>query len=327
VPQSRLRLRVPASTLALVGLLVVTASWGSTFFMLRGVVSRMPAADFLAVRFVLAALAVWLLAPRALRGLSRQDLRHGAVLGVIYGVAQLLQTVGLNTTSASVSGFLTGLYVVLTPLLAALFLRARLGRVVWCAVALATAGLATLSLQGLALGGGEVLTLLGALFYALHVVGLGVWSRHGNAMGLTLVQLIVISIVCLIGAAPGGITLPTTGGDWVVLVYMAVVAGAIALLVQTWAQAQVSATRAAITMTMEPVWAATFAVLFGGESLGLRALVGGGLVLTAMYVVELGSSKDSVPAHVDLPGLLSPSEEVEAFATAASGGDRELTRC
>jgi drug/metabolite transporter (DMT)-like permease len=152
--------RSPAtSTLALVGLLLVTASWGSTFFMLRGVVSRMPAADFLAVRFILATAVVWVLAPRAVRALSREDRRRALVLGLLYGAAQLLQTVGLNTTSASVSGFITGLYVVLTPLLAAVLLRARLGRRVWAAVALATAGLAMLSLQGVAMGSGEVLTL------------------------------------------------------------------------------------------------------------------------------------------------------------------------
>jgi drug/metabolite transporter (DMT)-like permease len=291
--------------------------------MLRGVVSRMPAADFLAVRFVLAAAVVWMFAPTAMRALSRTDRRRAVVLGLVYGAAQLLQTVGLNTTSASVSGFITGLYVVLTPLLAALLLRARLGRRVWGAVTLATAGLAALSLQGVALGSGEVLTLLGAVFYALHVVGLGVWSRSESAVGMTIVQLLTISAVCTVGALPGGITLPSTGRDWSVLVYMAVVAGALALLVQTWAQAQVSATRAAVTMTMEPVWAATFAVLFGGEALGLRALVGGALVLTAMYVVELGQARAPVP--VAAAEVLSyPADEISDLPAAA---ERELIRC
>jgi drug/metabolite transporter (DMT)-like permease len=171
------------------------------------------------------------------------------------------------------------------------------------------------------------MTLLGAVFYALHVVGLGVWSRSETALGLTIVQLLTISVVCTIGAVPGGITLPTTGGDWAVLVYMAVFAGAVALLVQTWAQAHVSSTRAAITMTMEPVWAATFAVLFGGESLGWRALFGGGLVLTAMYVVELGQAKQPDP-------LLLADGDREALVPAAAANpapglarDLELSGC
>jgi drug/metabolite transporter (DMT)-like permease len=308
----RLTARLPTTTLALIGLLLVTASWGSTFILLRGVVSRMPAADFLAVRFLIAAVAVWLLAPGAVGRLTRVEQRRGVVLGLVYGAAQLLQTIGLGSTAASVSGFLTGLYVVLTPLLAALLLGARLGRRVWLAVGVATIGLAVLSLQGFALGGGEALTLAGALFYALHVVGLGVWSRDGATMGLTVVQLLTISVVCTLGAVPGGITLPTTGGDWFVLLYMAIVAGALALIVQTWAQAQISSTRAAIFMTMEPVWAATFAVLIGGETLGPRALLGGGLVLAAMVGVEYASAPPAVTVPIPTPEPASePAPELE----------------
>ena len=280
--------RTADSRLAVLGLLGVTAAWGSTFFLLKDVVERVPVSDFLAVRFALAAVAVWLLAPHSVRRLTPTQRRHGVALGLIYGAAQLLQTFGLQHTSASVSGFVTGMYVVFTPLLGALLLRARIGRTVWVAVALATAGLGFLSLQGFAIGGGEALTLASALLYGAHIVGLGAWSSARSAMGLTVVQLLTITVVCGVGAVPGGLILPQTGGDWVALVYMALVAGALALLVQTWAQAHLAPTRAAIIMTMEPVWAALFAVLFGGERLGPRVLLGGGLVLAAMYLVELG---------------------------------------
>jgi drug/metabolite transporter (DMT)-like permease len=282
------RQRPATSTLAALGLLGVTAAWGSTFFLLKDVVERVPVSDFLAVRFALAAAAVWLLAPRSVSRLTSAERRSGALLGVVYGGAQLLQTVGLQHTSASVSGFVTGMYVVFTPLLGALLLRARIGRTVWVAVAIATAGLAVLSLQGLSVGGGEALTLASAVLYALHIVGLGVWSSGRNALGLTVVQLLTITAVCGVGAAPGGLVLPQTGADWLALVYMALVAGALALVVQTWAQAHLAATRAAIIMTMEPVFAGLFAVLLGGERLGPRVVVGGGLVLAAMYLVELG---------------------------------------
>ena len=280
--------RTSTSTLAVLGLLGVTAAWGSTFFLLKDVVERVPVSDFLAVRFALAAVAVWLIAPRSVSRLTASERRSGVLLGVVYGGAQLLQTVGLQFTSASVSGFVTGMYVVFTPLLGAVLLRARIGKVVWLAVALSTAGLAVLSLQGFAIGGGEALTLASALLYAVHIVGLGVWSSGSNALGLTVVQLLTITVVCGIGAAPGGVVLPANGEDWFALVYMALVAGALALVVQTWAQAHLTATRAAIIMTMEPVFAGLFAVLLGGERLGLRVVLGGGLVLAAMYLVELG---------------------------------------
>jgi drug/metabolite transporter (DMT)-like permease len=291
------RARTPTTVLAVLGLLGVTAAWGSTFFLIKDVVERIPVSDFLAVRFALAAVALWLLAPRSVSRLTAAERRSGVVLGVVYGGAQLLQTVGLQHTSASVSGFVTGMYVVFTPLLGALLLRARIGGVVWVAVGLATTGLGVLSLQGLAIGGGEALTLASAVLYAVHIVGLGVWSSARSAIGLTVVQLVTITVVCGIGAAPGGVVLPQTGDDWFALVYMALVAGALALVVQTWAQAHLAATRAAIIMTMEPVFAGLFAVLLGGERLGLRVVVGGGLVLAAMYLVELGPRR---PADQDV---------------------------
>jgi drug/metabolite transporter (DMT)-like permease len=280
----------PASRarLAALGLLAVTAAWGSTFFLIKDVVARVPVTDFLALRFALATVALWLLAPRSVSRLSRAERRHGVLLGVVYGGAQLLQTVGLQHTSASVSGFVTGMYVVFTPLLGALLLSARIGRTVWVAVTLATAGLAALSLEGFAVGGGEALTLASALLYAAHIVGLGAWSSSRSALGLTVVQLLTITGVCAVGAVPGGVVLPDNGADWLSVVYMALVAGALALVVQTWAQAHLAATRAAIIMTMEPVFAAVFAVLLGGERLGSRVVVGGALVLAAMYLVELG---------------------------------------
>ena len=274
--------------LAVVAVLAITAVWGSTFFMLKDTIERVPVLDFLAVRFLLATAALWLIRPRSVSALSRRELRAGVVLGLLCGAGQVFQGVGLETTSASVSGFVTGMYVVFTPLLGALVLRIRVAKAVWAAVALATAGLALLSLQGLAIGRGEALTLVGAVFLAAHILGLARWSSGRNAVGLTVVQLATMTVVCGIGALPGGITTPTTSVDWLVLVYMALVAGAGALVVQTWAQSQLPATRAAIIMTMEPVWAAAFAVALGGEVLGPRAVAGGLLVVAAMYVVELG---------------------------------------
>ncbi|MDQ3610575.1 MAG: DMT family transporter [Actinomycetota bacterium] len=280
--------RTSRSGLATIALLGVTAAWGSTFFLLKDVVERVPVTDFLAVRFALAAVAVWLVAPRSMSRLTPVERSHGILLGLVYGGGQILQTVGLQTTSASVSGFVTGMYVVFTPLLAAVLLRARIGPTVGVAVGLATVGLGVLSLQGFSIGTGETLTLASALLYAAHIVGLGAWSNARSALGLTVVQLLTIAAVCGIGALPGGLVLPARGADWAALVYMSLVAGALALLVQTWAQAHLAATRAAIIMTMEPVWAGLFAVLFGGERLGPRVVLGGGLVLAAMYLVELG---------------------------------------
>ena len=276
------------ATLALLGM---TASWGSTFFLIHDLLDRVPVLDFLAVRFTIASVALLVVSPRAIGRLSPERRRHALVLGLLYGVAQILQTAGLAHTAASVSGFITGMYVVCTPLFAAVLLRTRIGALTWVAVLLAISGLGVLTLgdvsSGLGLGYGEALTLVSAMLYALHIVGLGAWSTAADALGMSILQCMVIAVICTVAAAPGGIVLPATGGDWLSMVYMALIAGAAAMLGQTWAQAHLPPTRTAIIMSMEPVFAAFFAVLLGGESASSRMLLGGALVLTAMLIVEL----------------------------------------
>lgn len=273
--------------LATATLLAMTACWGSTFFLIHDLLDRMPAVDFLAVRFAIASAAMLLLAPRAIARLSPETRRRAVMLGVLYGGAQILQTVGLAHTAASVSGFITGMYVVATPLLGAVLLRTRITAMTWGAVALAVAGLGVLTLDGLSIGYGEAVTLVAAVLYALHIVGLGAWSNVSEALGMAILQCLLIAVICLIAAAPGGIVLPDRPGDWISVLYMALFAGAAALLGQTWAQAHLPPTRSAIIMSMEPVFAAFFAVLLGGESVGVRMLLGGGLVVAAMLIVEL----------------------------------------
>ncbi len=275
------------SLIATLLLLSVTAMWGSTFFLIKDLLDRVPTLDFLAVRFTIAAALLVLIAPKALTRLSAESRRHAVVLGALYGLAQILQTAGLAHTAASVSGFITGMYVVATPLFAAVLLRSRITPMTWLAVLLATAGLGVLTLDGFSVGYGEAITLVAAMLYALHIVGLGAWSRPTEAMGMSIVQIIVIAAICLVASAPGGIVLPDNGRDWLSVLYMAAFAGAFALVAQTWAQAHLAATRCAIIMSMEPVFAALFAVLFGNESATARMLTGGAMVLTAMLVVEL----------------------------------------
>jgi len=288
------------SMLATLGLLALTAVWGSTFVLIKDVIGRMPVADFLAVRFVIAALVMMVLFARPVCRMSRQQVMRGLLLGVIYGVGQLLQTWGLARIAPSVSGFVTGMYVVFTPILALLLLRQRMSGVVWLAVLLSTAGLALLSLNGVSVDLGVWLTLASAALYALHIVGLGQWSRQGEAFGMSAVQMVAIALVCLLATLPHGPMLPPDHSAWFAVLYMALVAGAGAMLMQTWAQSHLPATRAAIVMTTEPVFAAAFAVALGSDVLSWRMLLGGGLILAAMYLVELLPQKGeavSLPAE------------------------------
>ncbi len=290
----------------------ITAIWGSTFYLIRDVVRVLPPTDFLAVRFTIAAAAMVAVFWRQLLAVSRREVRIGVGLGIVYAIAQILQTVGLAHTEASRSGFITGTYVVLTPIFGAILLRDRIPRSTWFAVLMATAGLATLSMSGFGpgfgssagFGFGEGVTLLAAAFYALHIIGLGRYSSPASAAGLSTVQLITIAVVSLVAAIPGGIELPSGRAEWTSLLYMALVAGAVAVWGQTWAQSHLTATRAAIVMTLEPVFAAAFAVALGGESMTLRMMLGGVMVLAAMYTVELFGRRADATAEQDPPAEL-----------------------
>ena len=274
------------ATLALVG---VTAVWGGTFVVVQDAVQQMPVLPFLFWRFALAAAVMALLRPGAIGGLSPEKRRHGVYLGLLLGLGYVLQTFGLLHTSATVSGFITGMFVVFTPLIAWVVLRQPIGPAVWLGVALATSGLALISLNGFAIGFGELLTLGCAALFGAHIVGLGQWSTSSDAYGLTVIQLGVVALLSLV-ASPlqGGMALPPNAGVWAAIVFLALVATALAFLAQTWAQTYMSAPRAAIVLTLEPVFAGIFGVTVGGDTLTTRILAGGLCIVAAMYVVELG---------------------------------------
>lgn len=273
---------------ATLGLLGVTVVWGATFVVVKHAVERMPVMDFLAWRFTIAALAMAAVRPRAVSAIGPRGRRAGIVLGLALGGGYVAQTFGLEHTPASVSGFITGLFVVFTPLCAAVVLRQNITATTWIAVAIATVGLGLISLHGFRIAGGEAITLLCAFAFALHIIGLGEWSSSYDAGGLAVVQLATVAIVSIAIAAPASLAPPPDAGVWGAVLLTAIAATAIAFFIQTWAQAVLPPARAAVVLTMEPVFAGVFGVAVGGDDLTVRVIVGAALVLVAMYAVELG---------------------------------------
>jgi len=280
-------------TIASVALVGVTAVWGYTFLVVQDATARMPVMDFLAWRFVVASVVMIALRPTCLRNVTRLELLRGVGLGAILGLGYITQTYGLRYTSAAISGFITGMFVVLTPVMSWILLRRKTNRNTWMVVALATAGLALLSLNGWSVGIGELLTLGCAAFFAIHIVGLGEWSSQYEPYAFSLLQIGVVAVISLIAATPGGIAVPPDPGVWEVVGITGVLATAVAFFVQTWAQSIVSATRAAVVMTMEPVFAGLFAVVIGGNQLTLRTLGGAACILAAMFIINLKSGRSA----------------------------------
>jgi drug/metabolite transporter (DMT)-like permease len=277
--------------LALSALVGITAVWGYTFLIVQSAVAVMPVMDFMAWRFAIAALIMIALRPGCLRGITRLELLRGAGLGTVLGLGYIAQTYGLLYASAAVSGFITGMFVVLTPVMAWIILRHKTDRNTWLMVALATVGVALLSLNGWSIGIGELLTLACAVLFAIHIVGLGEWSPHYDPYTFAFLQIATVGVISIIAAAPGGITLPPSIEVWTTIGITAVFATALAFIVQTWAQSLVSPTRAAIVMTMEPVFAGLFAVVIGGNQLTFRTLMGGACIVAAMLIINLKSTR------------------------------------
>ncbi|HUH07150.1 MAG TPA: DMT family transporter, partial [Egibacteraceae bacterium] len=170
-----------------VGLVAVTAAWGSTFVMVKDAVERVPPLTFNAARFTVATIALGAFCVPALRRLGREGLIHGGILGVALFAGYAFQTVGLRHIEATVAGFITGMFVVFTPVLSALLLRRRPGPFALMGVVLATGGMALLSLPaqpagraagGFALSFGVMLMLACALSFAAQIVGLGAWAAR-----------------------------------------------------------------------------------------------------------------------------------------------------
>jgi drug/metabolite transporter (DMT)-like permease len=266
-------------------LLAVAAAWGAAFVVMKPAIERQSVNSFLATRFVVAVVVMILIRPSVLRKFNKELLLKGSLAGLFLGTGYIFQTLGLARTGAAITGFVTGLYVVLTPLIAALFLKERIKAFTWFCVVLATIGLALLSLRGWSVGIGEALVFVSAIAFAAHIVTLSKWSLGFDAYALTIVQLSICALLTGVISIGQGYEKPTDSGVWGVVIFTAVIATAVAFIVQTWSQAHMSSTKVAVILTMEVVFAALFAVAFGGESLTLQVSIGGAMVLLAMYLI------------------------------------------
>lgn len=270
-------------------LVAVTAVWGATFVVVREAVARVPPSAFIAVRFLAAAALLAALRPRQALRPDRGLAAAGVVAGLALFAGYTLQTVGLQYTSASSAGFITGLAVVLTPLLGALLLRQRPGRWPATGALLAAAGLALLTLERFEVRRGDLLVLGCAFAFATHILLLGRYSPRHASYQLAVVQLATTGVLALAWAgAAGDLRLPGSPQVWFALAVTAVLASAGGFLVQTRAQRDVSPTRTAIIFTMEPVFAALFAFWLAGEHLAARGWLGAACIVAGMLVAALG---------------------------------------
>ena len=268
-------------------LMAIAAIWGSAFLSMKGTLERLDVNSFLAWRFTIATLLLIAIRPSVLKKIDLSFLKKGAILGLFLSSGYIFQSFGLTLTTVSNTGFITGLYVVLTPIVAAVILRKNITLVEWFAVLAATVGLALLSFNGFKFGIGEFLVLVSALLFAFHIVGLGEWSKGLDTYALTVLQLGTCALVTFIASFKSGFKVPPDSGVWWSIIYTAIFATALAFIVQTWAQSFIAPSTVAVILAAEVVFAAAFGIWLLDEPVTLRIALGGFLVIASMYLIIL----------------------------------------
>ena len=269
---------------ALLALVLVTAVWGVTFVQVKDALELYPLFAFLAVRFAIASVA---LAPVAAPRLRRAGWKPATLLGGLLALGYALQTAGLDRTSVSSTGFITGLYVVFTPLFAYALFRIKVARVVVLGVGLSVVGLALLAGVGVGQPGGDALVLAGAAAFSLQIALMERYAPRYDAVAFTFIEMLAAFVgFAVIAVALGQVEVPRGWTVWGALIVTGVFASALGFLVQTWAQRQLSAARTALAFAMEPVWTAIFGFWLAGDRLGAIGWTGAGLIMAGIIVAE-----------------------------------------
>src|ERR671911_178427 len=272
---------------ALLALIAVTAVWGYTFVPMKDAVALSPLFASLTVRFLIASLVLAVPAAGRLGGLGRRGWVSGVLLGLLLAAGYALQTAGLERTTVSSAGFVTGLYVVFTPLLGLVLFRTRVGRAVWLGVSLAVAGLAMLSGVGAGDPLGDALVLGGAAAYSLQIALMERYAPRFDAVAFTQAEMLAaFAGFAAVAVALGQIEVPSGWTVWGALLVTGIFASALAFLVQTWAQRRTSATRTALAFAMEPVFAGIFGFWLAGDRLGALGWSGCALIMAGILVAE-----------------------------------------
>ena len=274
--------------LAVLALLGVGFVWGAAFVLMKDAIVLQPYMDFLATRFTIAAIAMILLRPVVSLRFEAGDIRYGALIGVVLAFGYITQTIGLDMTTAATSGFLTGLYVVFTPLIAWLFTRQKVSGKVALGVLFSIVGMGIFSgaANSTEFQVGQIWLVVCAVLYAVHILLLGHYGKTRNSYRFAMLQIAFVALVTWGFALVDGYQPPPNFEVWFAVLFTALLSTVLAFWIQTWAQTLLDPARVALLITSEVIFTALLAIGLGQEPLTLAIVVGGGMMLTAMLIVE-----------------------------------------
>lgn len=275
-------------------LILVTIGWGASFILAKHALGTLEVFNFLALRFLLAFVISLVIFIKPMLNMNRETLQYGIGLGVVLFLAFSIQTVGLSYTSVSKSAFITGLSVVMVPLILAALQKKRPEGKVLIGSLTAVVGLGLLTMTGsqFNVNVGDVLTLISAGFFAMHIVGVGSVPKTIKAIPMAILQIGTVGFLSLLMSFVTETPTLQMGGEvWFNILVLALVCTAGAYIVQNVAQQYTTATRTALIYAMEPVFAAVCGYILLGETLGVIGFVGAGLILGGTLISELPIGK------------------------------------
>lgn len=281
--------------LAVCGLILVTVIWGGGFVASDMALESMKPFQIMTVRFFLAAVLMGLISCRSLKGMTKEEIRAGSLMGIALFAAFALQIIGLQYTTPSKNAFLTALNVVIVPFISFLILKKKVGARGIIGAVMSVAGVALLSLNGdLTLGMGDGLTLLCAVGFAFQIFLTGEFVKKYRATVLNFVQmaaaflLSVISLFCF-----GETGFQVTQKGWLSVLYLGVISTTVCYLLQTASQKYVDETKAAIILSMESVFGTLFSILILHEVITPRMVAGCVIILTAVIISNMSETQNN----------------------------------
>jgi len=271
-------------------LLIIVIIWGSTFALIKGVIDLIPPYTYLTYRFLLAALILILIFWKRMKEINIMILKKGSLIGIFLFLGYALQTVGIKYTTATKAGFITGLSVVLVPIISHFFIKEKVNRNSVIGVIFAFIGLWFLNYNSsFIFNFGDFLVLLCAVSFAMHIISVGLYARKVDYVLLVIVQLTTVFVLSFLMALffeRPGIHLYYPSGVWWSIILTGIFATALAFYMQNKFQRYSTATKTAIIFSGEPIFAAMFAYLLLGEKVGLIAWIGGLLIIFGMIVSQ-----------------------------------------
>lgn len=290
-------------------LFVVAVVWGFNFVVIKDAIGRIDPMLYIMLRYVVGFVLLAVIMPRSLLTASRRDWQHGAVLGVFYLSALVIQTYALQWTTPGKSGFITGLSVAMVPFLFWIIARRSPGLFQIVGAIVATVGLGFLSLRGdLTISLADGLTLVGALCYAMHITATGFFAPKVRPATLAVTQIAVSMVLCL-AFTPfvTDITLDLPGRAWLAIGWTAFSGTVMAFVIQSWAQRRTTSTHAAVLLCLESVFSAVFGVIFGMDTVTWRLLTGAGLIFSGILIIETLPGRREAGEVAAPTGARSPS--------------------